>query len=777
MVADSTLSPQGTPDADPIATSSAPIVVHEETSAAPAEEAASDHASAPKRAPEEYVSAANGIGILRANYMPRKDFIEVRGGCPKNLPVAFVEVSIENGEVLGRTPCKPPSSGYPVDYPAFMQDAAWFAFRRGRVFEKELKEPPALIVRFLDEADQEITQLRTPVRVIDSPSAPPTAVAAPSGGNKDYHISIDQFFFERNWNLMSIRGAFYSVNGVAAVEIWADKKKIGDAHLGLHRPLSKRTPDPANGFALETTIEIDLLKYERIHLRCLDKAGKVYRRSLPSGHLERSDNGGTLYYNKRQVDLQNKAERRKRFVPRIQGWLADRMRRLDLTRALGQRFAVDERDQVLLFVNNVNPGGRPEKWDYFVKLHEELQKFGFELVVAQQGRATSPEDPPMQFIRMTDMRGWMQSVWSSPLRRSGRTRLEFRSMLHEASTLDYGYEQNKRNILPTWLESYSRSLQLSRAADKVLTTVKPKVALLWHEWNQASHVCKWFCDAYGVPTVFCHDGALPMTMGMDPVGEMAESTPVAHADEYYARPLSAPDYRRAITYRKLVRETGLNRKSTVADGSLGDLLAKVREDGKKVLFYAGCNDWQTGMLPVWWDKSEIHSPIFVDSYDAFRYLSDLCAKRNWVLLFKPHPHLEPQRLDLSSPHVIFVREANIHECVRLSDVCLTLVSATSYMSLFNDRPTVLLGRNSLSRSGACYEPAELGDIPGAIEAALRGDNARHMKKRWMDHLARMIRYTLHPMHPDSEALMGKSYSATARFLVKLAKSSPVLHHG
>ncbi|MDQ0504611.1 hypothetical protein [Xanthobacter agilis] len=729
----------------------------------------------------EYVTTPDGIGILRANYMPRKDFIEVRGGCPKALGVAFVEVALQGGEVLGRTPCKPPSSEYPPDYPPFMQGTDWFAVRRGRVFGAEQREPPALLVRFLDAEDREIAQLQTPTRIINTPAAPPTAVASPSGGSKDYHISIDQFFFERHWNLMSIRGAFFSVNGTQAVEVWADKEKVGDAQLGMHRPLSKRTPDPANGFALETTIDVDLLKYERIHLRCVDKAGKVYRRSLPAGHLERSDDGTTLFYNKRHNDLLAKAERQKRVIPRWRERIVNFAMQCDLGRALGPSFArraTDDPDRVLLFVNNVNPGGRPEKWQYFLKLHEELEKFGFELVLAQQSAAASPADPPMWFIRMSDMRTWLKPAWSRELRKTGRTDTEYRAMLHEASSLDYGYEQNKRNVLPTWLESYSSSLQIARAADQVLTMVRPKVALLWHEWNQASHICKWLCDAYGVPTLYCHDGALPMTMGMDPVGEMAESTPVAKAEEYYARPLARADFRRAITYRRLVRDTGLNRKSTVADGSLSRLLDKVRAEGKKVLFYAGCNDWQTGMLPVWWDKSSVHSPIFIDSYDAFRYLSDLCAQRgDWVLLFKPHPHLEPQRVDLSEPHVIFVREANIHECVRQSDVCLTLVSATAYMSLFNDRPTILLGRNSLSRSGSCYEPHEIGDIPEMIEAALRGVDVRAMKRRWIDHLARMIRYTLQPMHPDSEKLMGKPYSATARFIIKEAKSSPVLHNG
>lgn len=745
---------------------------------ATAEGSGAEGASSAEKKPIEYLVLPNGIGVMRANYTSRKDFIEVRGGCPKGLNVAFAQLEGLDGEVFARVPCKPPSNGYPEDYPAFMQGSDWFALRKGNVFGKELSDVPNLVLRFLDAGEKEVARLETPVRVLNTPAAPPTGIVAPPG-TKEYHISIDQFFFERHWNVMSIRGCFYSINGAQAVEVWADKVKVGDAQLGLHRPLSKLTPDPANGFALETPITVDLLKHERIHLRCVDKAGKVFRRSLPATHLERSPDESTLYYNKRWNDLVAKTEKAQTGIARWRGIITDLRMRLDLGRAIGGKIAPhapDTPERVLLFVNNVNPGGRPEKWEYFLRLHEEFMRSGFELVVAQQGNAASPEDPPMTFVRMTDMRTWMKPVWSSELRQTGRTKADFLTMVHEASTLDYGYEDNKRNIVPTWLESYSSTLQLARAADKVLTTYKPKVCLVWHEWNQASHVCKWLCDAYGIPTLFCHDGALPMTMGMDPIGEMAESTPVAKADTYYAQPLAKIDRKRAIGYRNLVTETGMNRKSTVADGSLSRLLSSVRESGKKILFYAGCNDWQTGMLPVWWDKSQIHSPIFVDSYDGFRYLSDLCERRDWILLFKPHPHLEPKRLDLSTSHVIFVREANIHECVRQSDVCLTLVSATAYMSLFNERPTILLGRNSLSRSGCCYEPQELGDIPEAIDAALKGEGFAEMQKRWMDHLARMIRYTLHPMHPDSERLMGKRYADTARFIIKQAKFSPVLHN-
>jgi len=751
-----------------------------DAAAAPAgDDASGDTAKAkPEKKPVSYLIAPNWIGVLRANYTTRKDFIEVRGGCPQNLGIAFVQLSTKDGTALSRVPCKPPSNGYPEEYPPFMQGTDWFAVRKGNAFGGELTEVPDLVLTFLDASEKEVARLETPVRILDTPSAPPTA-AVSTPGTKEHHISIDQFFFERHWNVMSIRGCFWSANGAKAVEVWADKVKVGDAQLGLHRPLSKLTTNPANGFALETPIDVDLLKHERIHLRCVDNAGKVFRRSLPATHMERSPDDSTLFYNKRWNDLVAKTEKKKHGIARIREWINDIRLRLDLGRAMGGGIAPsvpDTPERVLLFVNNVNPGGRPEKWEYFLRLHEEFAKSGFELVVAQQGNAASPEDPPMTFVRMTDMRTSFRSVWSKDLRRTGRTRDDFLTMVHEAATLDFGYEENKRNIVPTWLESYSSTLQLARAADQVLTTYKPKVCMIWHEWNQASHVCKWLCDAYGIPTLFCHDGALPMTMGMDAIGEMAESTPVAQADTYYAQPMAEIDRKRAQAYRKLVTETGMNRKSTVADGSLSRLLSGVRAKGKKILFYAGCNDWQTGMLPVWWDKSQIHSPMFVDSYDAFRYLSELCERRDWVLLFKPHPHLEPKRLDLSTPHVIFVREANIHECVRQSDVCLTLVSATAYMSLLNDRPTILLGRNSLSRSGCCYEPETLGDIPEAIDSALKGIDFQAMQLRWMDHLARMIRYTLQPMHPDSEQLMGKRYADTARFIIKQAKFSPVLHN-
>jgi len=727
-------------------------------------------AKAVAKADRDHHIAANGIGVMRAAYDGDRDYLEVRGGVPTGLRIVAVQVETEKGVVIGRTQCKPPSKGCPASYPAFMHDADWFTFRKGGAFQSRVTRARPIVLRFLDQADGEIARMDVPLK---------QTTVAPKARKGEYHVSIDQFFFERHWNVMSIRGGFYSAKRAKSVEIWADNTKIGDAQIGLHRPLSKLTANPANGFALETSIPQNLFEYERIYLKCTDHAGKVYQMTLPAAHLATSEDGNTLFYNKKWNVLAAKNNQRRSIWQRMRDALIELHKRFDLAGAVSPVFALRQQENsecVVLFVNNVNPGGRPEKWDYFIRLYQELESKGLKLVIAQQGGAASPEDPPMPFIRMTDVRTWLKGGRKRMLRATGRTSQQYMTMLHEAAMLDFGYEENKPNRDPTWVDSYWRASKMARVADEILNKYKPKACLIWHEWNQASHVCKWLCDAYGIPTTFCHDGALPMTMGMDSVGEMAESTPVVQASTYYSLPLEKVDRKRALLYSKLVTETGMNRKSTVADGSLGMLLDSVRAQGKKVLFYAGCNDWQTGMLPVWWDKSTIHSPIFIDTYDAFRYLRDLCERRGWVLLFKPHPHLEPKRLDLSSPNVIFVREANIHECVRQSDVCLTLVSATAYMSMFNDRPTVLLGRNSLSLSGCCYEPDQLGAIPLAIEAALKREGYADMKRKWVDHLARMIRYTLHPMHPDSEKLMGKTYADTARFIAKQAKFSPVLHN-
>ncbi len=712
-------------------------------------------------------------GVMTASYDPKKNFMIIRGGVASKYGVTRVVCAEKSGLALAETSCNPPKKGYPESFPDFMQGADWFNIRRKGVFDNPRKAAQPLDIHcYNDAGDLVLTfKLHLHQQKIEIPRS--------ARKGKDYHLTIDRFFFESYWGICSIAGGFYSKNGVQHVELWADETCIGKADFGMQRPMSKLTLNPKNGYALETRIGVDLRQAERIFVRAFDGEGKEFQHTMHPRFLEQSQDGRVLYYNKKKAQLIALKKRYKKNLKlRLRAyalrWAKQYYLSWMVTPALYMR-ASAPREKVMLFVNNINPGGRPEKWEYFLNLHAALKEQGAELIIMQMGNAVIPEGAPMKLLTLGTTRApWWCSSWFMR-RRMGKTRREMLTMLHEAAMLDYGYEANKFNRMMDWMDSFWRVGRRLRVVDKLLRKHKPTVALIWHEWNPDSHVTKWVCDGYGIPSLFCHDGALPLTMGMDPVGEMAESIPVAHAPDYLAQPISEGDLQKARDYCHMVTSTGMNRKTAVSEGSLGAVLNDLKAQGKKILFFAGTNDWQTGMLPLWWDKSLIHSPVFVDTYDTFIYLKKLCEERDWVMVFKPHPHLEPPRLDLSSEHVIFVREANIHECVRLADVTLTLVSATGYMSMMNSRPTILLGRNSLSESGCVYQATDIAGIPDLIESAIAQEGFAEMKEAWVDHVARLMRYTMHPMHQDSIEILGRGYDDTARFILKQSRFSPALH--
>ena len=711
-------------------------------------------------------------GVMVARYDPKKNFLYVRGAVSPDHAVVRIACLAANGAEIASTNCNPPKGDPIPDFPAFMQGADWFTLRKGKCFpDRALAKEPVTLIAY-DADGQEKLRFSIPLRHKIRPQK-----RGVSG--RDYHFVIDRFFYERQWGICSLGGGFYSKHGVQKIELFANGVSLGMADTGLHRPFSRLTLNPQNGFAFESRVEADLSQ-AHVYLDCTDGSGYRYRFSLPEKSLQRNPAAGVVYFNKRRAHLAQRAQiQKQQLLPKLRAGVIRAYKNTFLKRYLGvQDYGVMRvpASRVALFINNVNPGGRPEKWEYFLKLHHALAQQQAELVIVQMGRsAPIPDASPMRIINLHPRRAPLCYSIPKLLQRTGRTRAQLDIMLHEAAMLDYGYESNKYNKLVSWLDSLWHITRRTITMDVLMQELKPTTALIWHEWNPDSHVCKWLADGYGVPTLYCHDGALPMTMGIDAIGEMAESTPVAQAESYRALPISTQDLDQARRYIRMVVEQNLNRKSTVAEGNLANVLQPLRDAGKKILFFAGTNDWQTGMLPVWWDKSTIHSPAFVDTYDTLAYLRDLCRARGWVLLFKPHPHLEPPRLDLSDPHVIFVREANIHECVRLSDACLTLASATAYMALMNDCPTVMLGRNSLSAADCTYNIHTTGDVERVVEMALAKQGFDQHREGFVDHVARMLRYTLHPMHQDSIPWLHRTYEDTARLLVKSGGFSPQLH--
>jgi CDP-glycerol glycerophosphotransferase (TagB/SpsB family) len=202
---------------------------------------------------------------------------------------------------------------------------------------------------------------------------------------------------------------------------------------------------------------------------------------------------------------------------------------------------------------------------------------------------------------------------------------------------------------------------------------------------------------------------------------------------------------------------------------------QARENGKKILFYVGCNDWLMGMRPIWLDHEERKASPFIDTYDALNELIRLARKNNWHLIFKPHPHYNSSLLQkILQKHIYFKDitisySGNIFEFISVADVVITLMSSASYESLLHNVPVVLLGIHPMSKKGIAFECTHCSELETVIEMAIKRECWSEKKKAWKLFLARMIKYYLFPQSEDIATLMNKSIDEAARFLLKQVK--------
>ena len=198
------------------------------------------------------------------------------------------------------------------------------------------------------------------------------------------------------------------------------------------------------------------------------------------------------------------------------------------------------------------------------------------------------------------------------------------------------------------------------------------------------------------------------------------------------------------------RDEGLDRKP-LSGLRIGSDLRRIAEAmGAKVVFYAGINDWHSGNLPE--DGGAIHSPFFRDTGDGLEALLEIAEENNWLVLFKPHPNLYPRHIE-AHPRLFVVRESNTLDCVDAADVVVTILSSICYISLARGKATVLLGRNTLSGTGAAHELTARGDLAAVVGQALDQTGLSGRLAAFRDHVAALLRDHLYCYDPaDTLAL-------------------------
>jgi hypothetical protein len=304
---------------------------------------------------------------------------------------------------------------------------------------------------------------------------------------------------------------------------------------------------------------------------------------------------------------------------------------------------------------------------------------------------------------------------------------------------------------------------------RVLEKVNPHLCVLWHQFNGLHHGLADLCERLRIPVVYAEYGVLPGTLVLETGGQMAESWVARESEAFEKLPVDEGDLERAERLLEYARANKSSRKDQGEEVSIDPVVEKCRRAGRKIVFYAGQNDYQTGMLPPSLPGARLHSPVFIDTLDALQALAQQAERNDWHILFKPHPMAEkwhgsfkavfPERVDT-------VMGANIFDCMRRADATVTILSQVGHMALIHDRPSVLLGRNQLSGKGCAYEVGGIDQLGPVLHEALDKGLTEQRRKAWKRHVAQLIRHYVFALEEPIATIIGRDVDEAGRYLMR-----------
>jgi hypothetical protein len=307
---------------------------------------------------------------------------------------------------------------------------------------------------------------------------------------------------------------------------------------------------------------------------------------------------------------------------------------------------------------------------------------------------------------------------------------------------------------------------------QLLEERKPALCIMWHQFNGNHYTLARLCRKMKIPYLYVEYGALPGTLCFDEGGQMAESWAAQCPEEFLALSVDESDLALAQTFLEYLRGGKKSGKPQDAQASIQEVVERARDQDRKIIFYAGQNDWASGMLPRALPESRLHSHIYTDTLDALDHLSELAEANDWQILFKPHPLVQDRHKDFQVAYpdrVNLVLGANILECIEEADVVTTIVSQVAYLAMIHERPCVMLGRTQLRNKGCNYQVGLRDDVTPTMQHALHDGFHGKARERWLKHIAQMCKYYLFAIDEEVEAIIGRDIQETANYLVASAE--------
>lgn len=281
-------------------------------------------------------------------------------------------------------------------------------------------------------------------------------------------------------------------------------------------------------------------------------------------------------------------------------------------------------------------------------------------------------------------------------------------------------------------------------ADKIIRSIiecwRPLLITLWNSFYPFHAIIRVISEEEKIPLRYMEFGNIPGTIIVEELGQMGESIPARYPEKFLEIPVSDAEYRRAQKHIKDLRISGLNRNIQRNGSGLAEIMERLKTN-RPVIFYAGQNDFASGLQPYTDNSRKYHSPIFKSSDETAVFLAGLCEKNDWNLIYKPHPMmlLCTDRYKLPE-NVIYIEEGDINAIIDLSDVIVTILSSMSYVALIREKSVVMLGYTHLKGQGCTYEAFAKDEVKAQIREAIQAGRRTKMYEEFLGHVVRLGKY-------------------------------------
>ncbi|MDD6194950.1 MAG: hypothetical protein PUB19_08635 [Lachnospiraceae bacterium] len=285
---------------------------------------------------------------------------------------------------------------------------------------------------------------------------------------------------------------------------------------------------------------------------------------------------------------------------------------------------------------------------------------------------------------------------------------------------------------------YLKYLYYKKAVEKI----QPDYIMLWNKFSSEHSVMDNICKEKNIKVIYIEYGLLPGTFCLEELGQMGESVPAVCPEDFKKQSVTEDELKEAEAIWEYLRTSGINRNTQINDDIVGKVSCQIKKD-RPIILYAGNYDFDCGIVPYTEDARKYHSPNFESSHDAMLYLADLAKRNDWNLIYKPHPIMVRKTEIANIPeNVIYVPEGNLNDLIDYSDLVVTLMSQTAYVSCIRNTATLMLGYNQLKNKGCVYEAYSLESIESEIKTAIENGFTELQRNNFKIHIAQLCKYYL-----------------------------------